>query len=144
MQERRVRDVLRGHKLLHLPPATTVRAAVRAMVERHVAAVLVCEGERLQGIFTERDLMVRVVDDGRDPEATVLAEVMTPDPISIGPDAPVTRAALLMDENHLRHLAVLDGDQVVGLVSMRDFVAAELAAIEDEHDFEERVWEVAR
>src|SRR3546814_17575201 len=70
-------DIVHQQKIELLPASTTIRDAAKNMVERHIGAVLIGEGNRLQGIFTERDLLIRVIARGLDPDATQLKEVMT-------------------------------------------------------------------
>jgi CBS domain-containing protein len=93
------------------------------MAASRVSAVLVTEGERLVGIFTERDLTVRVIAAGRDPKTTHLIEVMTPRPDVLRPDDSPMNALDLMRRRHYRHLPVTDGGSIVGMVSIRDLYA---------------------
>jgi len=134
MTDRRVADIIAGQAVLTLPPQATVREAARALAERGVGAVLVTEGGRLAGIFTERDALARVLAPGLDPEATHLDDVMTCAPRTIAPDTTAVRALWLMRELRCRHLPVLAGERLVGVVSMRDFNPTEFAAIEDQAD----------
>ncbi len=137
MPHRRIQDVLRNQRLLHLEPTVTVREAAREMSLRHVAAVLVTEGEdRLDGIFTERDLLDRVVVPGLDPDATPLGKVMTANPATITPSQTVGEALQLMDAKGVRHLPVAVDGRVLGVVSMRDFVADEVAVLDKLHEME--------
>lgn len=125
-------DVISNQTLTCLPADAGVREAARIMAERRIAAVLVTEGHRLVGIFTERDLTTRVVAAGRDPDATRLSEVMTADPDTLGPDAPAAEALALMERHRYRHLPVVRDDEVVGIVSIRDLFAVVRAHLEDE------------
>src|SRR3546814_15079680 len=86
MHRKVVPDIVSQQKIELLSASTTVRDAARNMAERHIGAVLIGEGGRLQGIFTERDLLIRVVARALDPDATHLKEVMTPDPDTVGPN----------------------------------------------------------
>lgn len=107
--------------LVSIEAGATVAEAVDLMVERDVGAVLVMSEDALfAGIFTERDLLVRVARLRRDPAATPLSLVMTRDVKFVTPDTPVEAALSLMHVNHYRHLLVIDGPRVHGLVSMRD------------------------
>ena len=85
-------------------PDTTVHDAVALMNRKRVGAVAVTESDKLAGIFTERDLMIRVVLDGKDPKATAVAEVMTADCISAKSDMSMGEALQIMSEKHFRHL----------------------------------------
>jgi CBS domain-containing protein len=99
---------------------TTVAEAVVEMRRRRHGCVLVEDGGRLAGIFTERDLLVRVVRRGLDPAATPLAEVMTPDPITLAPDDPPAFAIHRMVVGGLRHLPIVEGERLLGFVTVRD------------------------
>ncbi len=115
-----VGKVMERTKLLTASPETTVREAARLMAERKVGAVLVI-GDRddLVGIFTERDAVFRVMAPGRDPQATRLAEVMTPSPQTVDPRKSLGYALLLMQENGFRHVPVVEDGKVLGIVSAR-------------------------
>ncbi|MCW2235823.1 CBS domain-containing protein [Azospirillum canadense] len=129
-------DVIKDQQLVTLPPDATARDAAVLMAERRVAAVLVTEGRTLKGIVTERDLTARVVAAGRDAAATRLAEVMTANPDTLGPNARAIEALELMERRHYRHLPVTadgpDGGAVLGIVSIRDLFAVVRAHLEDE------------
>ncbi|MBM3521478.1 MAG: CBS domain-containing protein [Alphaproteobacteria bacterium] len=107
-------------RLVTMSPMTPVSIAAQEMAERRIGAVLVVEDGELQGIFTERDALVRVLARRRDPEATQLAEVMTRNPDTIRPDDQVVYALAIMNERGYRHLPVVDGERIVGIVSVRD------------------------
>ncbi len=124
MQRRIVPDLVSNQTLASLPPSATVRDAARVMTERHIGAVLVAVDGRLQGIFTERDVLARVVAAGLDPDDTALGGVMTPNPDTVAPNDTALDALRRMSECGYRHLPVLDGDQMVGIVSIRDLYAA--------------------
>ena len=94
MIRRVIPDVVRDQELLELSAQTTVREATGRMRLRHVGAVLITRDEQLDGIFTERDMVYRVVAEGRDPERTLLAEVMTRNPDTIRPDTTAIDAAI--------------------------------------------------
>ncbi|MBM3502580.1 MAG: CBS domain-containing protein [Alphaproteobacteria bacterium] len=133
MSRRIVPDVVRNQKIVSLSPADFVRDAARMMRHRHVGSVLVMEGDRLVGIFTERDIVYRVVSEGRDPDLTPLAQVMTKDPDAIEDKATALEALRRMHERGYRHLPVVDGrGRVVGIVSQRDFFGEEKAILESE------------
>jgi CBS domain-containing protein len=124
MQRRIVPDLVRNQTLASLPPNATVQDAARIMAERHIGAVLVAVDGRLQGIFTERDVLARVVAAGLDPDDTVLGRVMTPNPDTAAPNSTALEALRRMTECGYRHLPVVDGEQIVGIVSIRDLYAA--------------------
>ena len=125
-------DVIQKQELVCLPAGTMVRSAALLMAERRIAAILVTDGRRLQGIFTERDLTVRVVAAGKDPATTMLGEVMTRNPDTLGPGATAGEALDLMERHRYRHLPVVQGEEVVGIVSIRDLFGVVRAHLEDE------------
>jgi CBS domain-containing protein len=141
MRGRTLNDIVANQELLHAAPTASVLEAVKQMDARNVAAVLVMEKGKLAGIFTERDLLKRVVAKGRDPAAAKLAEAMTPDPVTVSADAHPVEAMRLMRERGFRHLPVVRGGRVVGVVSIRDFVGDEIAEFEREVDFRDALWE---
>ena len=115
-----VPDVIIEQRLVTLSTRDTVRTAVELMSERRIGALPVVEKGRLVGIFTERDVVTRIVKAGRDAEKTMLAKVMTRDPETLTPDDTVREALDLMREGHFRHLPVVDRGRLVGIVSIRD------------------------
>jgi CBS domain-containing protein len=106
--------------LLTVEAGLPVVEVARRMVDRNVGAVLVLEDARLAGIMTERDLMRAVARGLRDD--AVVGECMTADPDTIAPDDTIEHAAVLMIHGGYRHLPVVDGDDVVGVISIRDLV----------------------
>lgn len=128
---RTIGGLVQGHRVVALPPDASVREAARRMKAEHVASIVVTDPEaHAVGIFTERDLTDRVVADGLDPDATPLSAVMTLCPVTAGPDMRADDALRCMAVNGLRHLPVVEEGRVIGLVSMRDFVGEELAALD--------------
>jgi CBS domain-containing protein len=115
--------VVRKHmsrNLLSVEPGETITQVAQRMVERNVGAVLVLDAGRPVGIMTERDLM-RAVARGLHGDA-VVAEYMTTDPETIEPDDTTQHAAVLMIHGGFRHLPVVEGDDVVGILSIRDLM----------------------
>jgi CBS domain-containing protein len=111
--------------------------AVRAMVERNVGATVVLDEDRLVGVFTERDVVTRVVLKGRDPETTPVAEVMTTSVLTVREDADRSSVLRLMNENHIRHLPVVNAEgRVLAMLSMRHLLRAEV------NDLKQTVWEL--
>ena len=144
MPRRPVRSVLPDRPLVSGPPELSVLAAAQLMTEHRCSSVVVVEGDRPVGIFTERDLTRRVVAAGRDPATTTLREVMTPDPDTIAADAPVADAIRLMDECCYRHLPVVDGGRLIGVLAPEDIPVSELLAVGEEleqrHRLSEGMW----
>lgn len=126
MFSHRVKEVMKRQKLVKATPATSVTKAARLMAEKHVGAVAVVEGNRLVGIFTERDALFRVIAEGRDAVATRIGDVMTRDPKTIGPDESFGTALLTMYDNGFRHLPVVEDGKPVGIVSTRSALDPEL------------------
>lgn len=103
-----------------VPPEETVCATVKAMVENRVGAAAVMDPDgSLAGIFTERDLMTRVVAQHRDPETTRVGDAMTANPVTISPETTLEQALEVMVANHFRHLPILDAGEVLGMATVR-------------------------
>jgi CBS domain-containing protein len=109
--------------LFSIEPATTVAEAATVMGERRIGSALVMEGDRLLGIFTERDI-VRALGQHFDAAGHPVSEWMTQDPLTVPRDTPVEEALQTMFDRGFRHLPVVDSDRVVGIVSMRDLSKA--------------------
>ena len=108
-------------ELITVPASAMVAEAVAAMTEREVGAVLIMNEDGLvSGIFTERDVVVRVVKTGRDPRTTPVSMVMTRDVTFVTPGTTIEAALSLMYVKRFRHLLVIDGPKVHGLLSLRD------------------------
>jgi CBS domain-containing protein len=106
--------------LLTVAPEDSLKEVAERMVARDVGAALVTEGERLVGIVTERDVL-RAVARGT-PDGTGVADLMTPDPETMEPDESTQHAAVLMIHGGFRHLPIVEGDEVVGMLSIRDLM----------------------
>lgn len=120
-----VREVM-FRQVLKAPPTATVQKAARMMLDKNAGAVLVIENDRLVGIFTERDVVFRVVALGLDPAQVKLAAVMTPAPQVIAPDRPLGVALLRMHECRFRHMPVVTDGKVLGMVSARSAMDPDL------------------
>lgn len=127
-----VPDVLSGQTLQCVTPRDTARAAAKLMREKKIAAVLVMEGELLVGIITERDMTSRVVAAGLNPETTSCVEIMTANPDTLSPDDAASDALAMMRERNYRHLPVVKGERVVGMVSVRDLYAVYKTELEED------------
>ena len=116
-----VRQMLaRGGAVHTVTPATTVFDALRLMADRNIGAVLVMDGDTLAGIFTERDYARKVVLKGKNSKDTPVGEVMTGRLVTIDPTWTAGQCMALMDEQHIRHLPVLEEGKVAGVISIRD------------------------
>ena len=137
MNRRIMPDVIApGQQWSVLAPSATVMEAVHLMRDRHIGAVLILEDHRLLGIFTERDILTRVVAQERDPSATLVSEVMTSNPDTVAPDDKAIDALDRMSTQGYRHLPVVAGERVVAIVSIRDLYAAVRNSLE--RDLRER------
>jgi CBS domain-containing protein len=110
-------------KLTTVEPESTLGEAATIMGERHVGSVLVCEEDRLIGILTERDI-VRALSSAHDAPMRPVIEWMTKDPTTARPDDEVRNALRIMVDGGFRHLPILEGEQPVGMVSIRDVAGA--------------------
>ena len=110
----------KGPALHYVIPEATVLDAVRKMNQEHIGAVLVCISGEMVGIFTERDVLCRVVDSGRDPATTRVVEVMTSEVVAVRSTTRVKEAMAVISEQRFRHLPVVDNGELKGLVSSGD------------------------
>ena len=122
----RICDLIKDQETYQSDLSHTVLETVQAMVERNIGAVPVLHNGKLVGIFSERDLMKRVVAEGRDPRSTCMAEVMTDDPLTINMNEELANCMALMRRNNFRHLPVCHEGQLVGMVSLRDILLHDL------------------
>ena len=110
----------KGGQVVSVKPTATVLEAAQLMNEHHIGSVVVTKGSKLVGIFTERDVMRRIVAEGRDPAKTPVSDVMT---VSVACATPLTayeEMCTVMREQRIRHLPVVDGDKVIGMISIGD------------------------
>ena len=112
-----------SRELLVIEPEAGLAAAASLMAQRRVGSVLVVVGGRLEGIFTERDIVRAVSQDVMAMHEPV-SDWMTRTPITVMPETPIDQARDLMLEHHFRHLPVTRGDELVGMISMRDLTRA--------------------
>lgn len=111
----------------------SVRAVVHLMTKRHIGAVPVVDADgALIGIFTERDVMCRIVDRDLDPHATTIGQVMTASPATATPDWPILKALEHMADGGYRHLPVVENGKLLAIVSIRDLYAAVTGKLEDD------------
>lgn len=103
-------------------PDTSVLEALKIMMEKNISALLVTDDDQLRGIFTERDYARKIILQGKSSKDTAIRDVMTRNPHTITPDEAIDHCMQLMTNNHFRHLPVLDGDKVVGIISIGDLV----------------------
>lgn len=121
-----IRDLLSNRTIHYVQPDQTVFEAANFMVSRNVGAAPVLDGTLLVGIFSERDIMRRVVTEGRDPITTRISEVMSTRINSVSPNDTSEAAMALMQEHSVRHLPVCEGSVLVGFLSLRDLLRCHL------------------
>jgi len=126
MSGRTIRSIIEGQEPITAAKSMPVGEAARLMKQHSVGAILVVEGDKLVGVFTERDALFRVVAEGRDAGTTELGAVMTPNPKTVEADSPFSLALQMMYEGGFRNVPVVENGRPVGLVSARDALGPEL------------------
>jgi CBS domain-containing protein len=117
-----IADVM-STRLVHVEPGATALEAIRRMAEAEVGSVAVCDGSRLVGIFTERDVL-RLAGEAAALDGVRVADAMTRQVITVSADTDLVSAARLMGERRIRHLPVVEGDNLLGMIGIRDVLAA--------------------
>lgn len=125
-----LRDLVKDRKVYSIDAARTVLEASRYMMERNVGALPVLRNGELVGILSERDIMNRVVAVGRTPGTTAVSEVMTANPRAVATDESIEECLFIMREFGFRHLPIVDGKELRGLISLRDVLMHQAAEIE--------------
>ena len=121
-----IRDLISHRTIHYVQPGQTVFEAANYMVDCNVGAVPVLDDTKLVGIFSERDIMKRVVTEGRNPTTTRIADVMSTDVTTVAPGASSEEAMCLMQTHKVRHLPVCEGRTLVGFLSLRDLLRCHL------------------
>jgi CBS domain-containing protein len=129
----RIADVM-NLRLVAVRPEETVQVAIARMLEAGVGSVAVCDGNRLVGMFTERDVLHLAGRDGGALQDVRVADVMTRTLVTAAPDDDVMAAARLMGERGIRHLPVVQGDNVLGMIGIRDVLRVLVESLWREHD----------
>jgi len=125
-------DLLRNQVALSAEAQQTMLEVASLMVQHNIGSVPVLQEGQLAGIFSERDLMSRVVVGGKDPARTIVSQVMTEDPLTVAPNDPLETCMTLMKRHGFRHLPVCAGRELKGVVSLRDILLHELDEKDDE------------
>ena len=125
-------DLLRNQVPISAEPHQTVLEVASLMVEHNIGAVPVLQSGQLKGIFSERDLMSRVVVGGKDPARILVSQVMTEDPLTVAPNDSLETCMTLMKRHGFRHLPVCSGRELRGVVSLRDILLQNLDEKDDE------------
>lgn len=128
----RVQDIIHNREFFSVDLHQSVADVARRMAELRVGAILVLEGDELRGIFSERDLMMRVVVARLEPEQTPVGSVMSTELATIDETATIEQAMELMGARNCRHLPVMSGGKLVGFLSMRDVMHHDLATKTEE------------
>ena len=123
---RKLREIMRAGFLFMVQRDATVREAVQVMTDNNVGIVLVLEGKRLVGVFSERDVVRRVVDRGLDPDRTPVGDVMTTEIVVGDPDEDYQSAMRKMDQASIRHLLVVKGAEMLSMISIRDLIRVDM------------------
>ena len=121
-----VGDLVQGREVHTIGTEITVLEAAKFMSQKGIGLVPVMDGERVIGVFGERDILKRVVAEGLDPEMIRVGDVMTKTMICSPPEETYQQAALKMLEKGIRHLVVADGDRLIGVISLRDLLTVEI------------------
>ncbi len=127
-----IHDLVKNQETYRADVNQSVLEVAHAMVERNIGAVPVLRNGYLVGVFSERDLMRRVVVEGRDPALTTVGEVMTDNPLTVEPGADLETCIFLMRRHGFRHLPICQDHEVRGMVSMRDIILHDLSEKDDE------------
>ncbi len=114
----------KGNEVWSVSPATVVYNALKAMAEKNVGALLVLEGDELRGIFSERDYARKVILEGKSSREIPVKEIMSPEVFTVGPQQSVEECMALMTDKRVRHLPVVEGGRVIGVISIGDAVKA--------------------
>ena len=122
----RIVDLVKDRDVYSVEASGTVLETAKFMAEHNIGAVAVVRGNELVGIFSERDLMKRVIAAGHNPANTLVEDVMTADPMVVSPQERITDCMRIMKERSFRHLPICDGRKLKGLLSLRDLLLHDL------------------
>ena len=120
----KVKNILdsKGRVVFSVTPEVTVYAAIELMCQKDVGGLLICENERLVGIFTERDYARKLILKGKSSKETPIKDLMTRNPIVVSPDTSIEECMKVMSDKRIRHLPVLENDKVIAMISIGDVV----------------------
>ncbi|MBZ5646120.1 MAG: CBS domain-containing protein [Acidobacteriia bacterium] len=128
----KVKDVIKDRKTYTANADQTILEAARYMGEHNIGAMPVLREGKLVGIFSERDIMKRVVAEARDPRTTKVSDVMTKDPVTVTLETTIDECMALMAKHNCRHLPICENDKLWGLISLRDVLIHDVAEKADE------------
>ncbi|EIL90699.1 histidine kinase [Rhodanobacter sp. Root480] len=131
---RQVKHLLegKGNKIFSIEPDVPVLEAIKRMAEYRIGALMVMRGSALVGVMSERDYARKVLLQGRSSSQTAVSDIMSGTPITVSPDTDVFDCMRLCTDSRIRHLPVVDGEQVVGVISIGDLVKAVIDAQAEE------------
>jgi len=127
-----LQEIMRRGFIFALQRTSAVAEAAQMMETHNVGIVAILDGERLVGVFSERDVVRRVLNRGRDPLTTALGDVMTKNIVVASPDDDYQSAMRTMDQSNIRHLPVVDGDRMVSMLSIRDLMRVDMQRMTEE------------
>ena len=128
----KVKDLIKNRQTFTVQENQTVFEVAKFLVEHNIGAVPVLHDKKLVGIFSERDIMKRVVAEARDPRTTKISDIMTKGPVTVTPESTVEECMVLMRDHNCRHLPICEDNHLWGLISLRDVLAHDLAEKEEE------------
>ena len=112
----------RKNTVFSVTPTTIVYNAIEIMAEKNIGALLICEGDKLVGIFSERDYARKLILKGKSSKDTTIGDLMTKDPFTVTPDVSIEECMEIMTTRRFRHLPVMEGNKVIGVISITDVV----------------------
>ena len=122
----------KGSEIFAIAPEVPVLEAIKHMAEHRVGALLVMRGDQLVGVMSERDYARKVILQGRSSSQTAVSDIMSSEPLTVGPDTDVFDCMRLCTDSRIRHLPVVDGKRVIGVISIGDLVKAVIDAQADQ------------
>ena len=117
-----VHELVKDRRIYFIEADRSVLEAARFMMEHNIGALPVLRNGELIGMFSERDVMTRVVAGGRSPGTTKVSEVMTPNPRAVGPEESIENCLFIMREFGFRHIPIVEGNKLRGMISVRDLL----------------------
>ena len=127
-----VPDIIEDQKYVSVSATLTVREVAQIMTKHHFGALMVTKNDKLEGIVSERDITMKVVSQGRDAEKMKVSQIMTKNPETARSEDSALSALEKMHDRGFRHLPIVDGDIIIGIVSIRDLYAAAKRQLEDD------------
>ena len=141
MLEQKIQEMLGSQEVVRTSPEASATDAAKKMAEHHVGAILVGNADEISGIFTDRDMLERVVASGLAADSTVLSDVMTPNPAFVSSGDTLFTAMMTMKKQRSRYVLIKDGGQAVGIISVVDILRAAVnTRTEDPHQFD-HLWQ---